>query len=72
MTPEDKAELEKLRQQLADEEGVPVSAITAIACGTNRCDHDSDGPWIEEGNFVTASCSKCGSRAIDRAMWGDR
>ena len=52
MNEHDKQELEKLRQELADECRVPASEVTVITCGATHCDHDSKGPWVEEGNFA--------------------
>ena len=73
MDEHDKQELDKLRQQLADEAGVPVDQVTAFVCGpnVNGCEHDSDGPIVEidEGRGASVSCSKCGSLAIHRAVW---
>lgn len=68
MTKTDHQILDELAQQLAGENGVPVSEVTIHVCGLKHCDHDSNGPWVEEGNFGSASCSKCGSLAIDRGM----
>ncbi len=69
----DREILEQLRKQLADENGVPVDEVTVHVCGpnVNGCQHDSDGPMVEseDGRMVSASCSKCGSLSIDRAMW---
>lgn len=71
MHPEDRKILEGLAQELADEAGVPVSEVTIHACGRSTCKHDSDGPLMEidDGRGISTSCSKCGSLAIDRAMW---
>jgi hypothetical protein len=72
MNEHDRQQLEELRQQLATEAGVPLDQVTAIACGpnVNGCQHDSDGPLVRLDEWTSSvSCSKCGSLAIDRAMW---
>jgi len=71
MHPEDRKILEVLAKELADEAGVPLSKVTIHACGRSTCKHDSDGPMVEseDGRMISASCSKCGSLAIDRAIW---
>lgn len=71
MNEHDRAELEKLRVELAAEEGVPVEQVTIHVCGSSECQHDHDGPEVEGegGTWVSRSCSKCGSLSIDRAYW---
>jgi len=69
----DRLELNKLAEELAASAGVPVSEVTIHACGPDvkGCNHDSDGPMVEDpdGSWISASCLKCGSLAIDRVVW---
>lgn len=60
-----------LAKELAAEAGVPPTAVTIHVCGRSTCKHDSDGPMVEseDRRMVSASCSKCGSLSIDRALW---
>ena len=49
--------------------------LMLFCCGPSKCEHDYSG-WVEfkdehGGGGGTAVCVKCGSRAIDEAMWGD-
>ena len=69
MNEHDRRILEGLAKELADEAGVLVSEVTIHACGRSTCEHDSDGPIVESEVGTSTSCSKCGSLAIDRAMW---
>ena len=70
---QDRAVLNKLAEELAASAGVPVSEVTIHVCGpdVNGCNHDHDGQMVEDpdGSWISASCSKCGSLAIDRAVW---
>ena len=34
------------------------------------CKHEWDGPVVQEKNFGTRTCSKCGEYAIND-VWGD-
>lgn len=50
--------------------------VTVFLCGPNReCQHDYCfvEAIFEDGKFVgdTTVCGKCGTRAIDEAMWND-
>ena len=69
----DRAVLNKLAEELAASEGVHASEVTIHVCGPDvkGCNHDSDGPMFEDpgGAWLSASCSKCGSLSIDRAVW---
>jgi hypothetical protein len=45
--------------------------LTLFLCGPAKCDHDWSGPFVEidGGRSGSATCVKCGARAIDEAMW---
>lgn len=45
-------------------------AITIFVCGPNtKCEHDYSGVVVEIEGGQSAVCSKCGTLAIDEAMW---
>jgi hypothetical protein len=60
---------------------VPNEKITVASCGPSTgtcicecstggsCEHVWDGPWFMENNMGTATCSRCGMKAIDHDIW---
>ena len=54
----------------------PRDELTLFMCGPKKCEHDYSGPFVEVKDLVsgkviggTATCIKCGARAIDEAAW---
>lgn len=61
---------------MADKDRAPKMApakepTTMILCGPKGCDHQWDGPWheFEDGLGGEATCSKCGTGALNHSLW---
>lgn len=70
MIPEDAKIIEQLAQELANEIGVPMSAITVHVCGRVNCEHKWEGPMVQVGNgCFSVTCSKCGIDSFSDSYW---
>lgn len=60
---------------LPDERNEAMLDLIVYCCGPKRCEHvyDKEETIIEDSlvRGATLVCSKCGTRAIDNAMWVD-
>lgn len=47
----------------------PSSSRCECQCPDGPCEHQWDGPWHEDGQTATVTCSRCTALRIDHDMW---